>query len=76
MAATTITSKIPFADPSWHTDRSHPYYSDSHRRLQKFIRSYVDSEIAPNVEQWEKQGFVPEEVSWICVWAFVSGMNE
>lgn len=62
MAGTT-TSKIPFADPSWHTDTSHPYYKDSHRKLQRFIRGYVDEEIAPNVEKWERQGFVPEEVS-------------
>ncbi|KAK1772089.1 putative acyl-CoA dehydrogenase [Phialemonium atrogriseum] len=60
MAGTT-TSTVPFADPSWHTDTSHPYYKDSHRKLQRFIRGYVDEEIAPNVEKWERQGFVPEE---------------
>jgi hypothetical protein len=59
--ADTITSPIPFADPTWHQDKSHPFYKDSHRTLQRFLRSYVDSEIAPNVAQWEKQGFVPEE---------------
>lgn len=56
-----ITSPIPFADPSWHQDKTNPYYKDSHRTLQKFIRNYVDTQIAPNVAQWEKQGFVPEE---------------
>ncbi|KAH8892288.1 acyl-CoA dehydrogenase NM domain-like protein [Thozetella sp. PMI_491] len=59
--ADTITSPIPFADPSWHTDTTHPYYKDSHRRLQNFIRSYVDKEIAPNVDTWERQGFVPDQ---------------
>jgi Acyl-CoA dehydrogenase, N-terminal domain len=57
----TISSHIPFADPTWHQDKSHPYYKNSHRNLQKFLRKYVDSEIAPNVAQWEKQGFVPKE---------------
>ncbi|TVY43493.1 Acyl-CoA dehydrogenase [Lachnellula subtilissima] len=56
-----ITSPIPFADPSWHQDETNPYYKDSHRTLQKFIRNYVDTQIAPNVAQWEQQGFVPEE---------------
>ncbi|TVY29339.1 Acyl-CoA dehydrogenase [Lachnellula hyalina] len=56
-----ITSSIPFADPSWHQDKTNPYYKDSHRALQKFIRNYVDTQIAPNVAQWEQQGFVPEE---------------
>jgi hypothetical protein len=61
--ADAITSLIPFADPTWHTDKTHPYFKESHRELQRFIRSYVDQEIAPNVEQWEKEGFVPEKVS-------------
>lgn len=60
--ADCITSNIPSADPSWHTDKNHPYYKDSHRKLQRFIREYIDAEVAPNVEQWEKQGFVPEKV--------------
>ncbi|KAF2802368.1 acyl-CoA dehydrogenase NM domain-like protein [Mytilinidion resinicola] len=59
--ADCITSNIPSADPSWHTDKHHPYYKDSHRRLQRFIREYIDAEVAPNVEEWERQGFVPEK---------------
>lgn len=62
-----MSSQIPFADPSWHTDKAHPYYKDSHRKLQQFIRDYVDREIAPNVEGWEKQGFVPEDVGSIHI---------
>lgn len=61
--ADTITSPIPFADPPWHSSKEHPYYKDSHRRLQKYVREYVDKEISPNVEEWERQGYVPEEVS-------------
>ncbi|KAH8819262.1 acyl-CoA dehydrogenase/oxidase [Xylogone sp. PMI_703] len=58
---TTITSNIPFADPSWHTRPDHPYYRDSHRKLQRFVREYVDNEIRPKVEEWEKNGHIPEE---------------
>ncbi|KAF5703606.1 acyl dehydrogenase [Fusarium globosum] len=57
----TLTSNIPFADPIWHKDSSHPYFKDSHRKLQRFIREYVDSEITPNAPEWEAQGFVPDE---------------
>lgn len=57
----TLTSNIPFADPVWHKDSSHPYFKDSHRKLQRFIREYVDSEITPNAPEWEAQGFVPDE---------------
>lgn len=59
--AGTITSNVPFADPSWHKNDLYPYYRDSHRKLQRFIRDYVDREILPNVEQWERQGFVPQK---------------
>lgn len=57
-----LTSPIPFADPSWHSRADHPYFRDSHRRLQRFIREYIDSEIAPNVEEWERQSSIPEKV--------------
>lgn len=55
-------SKSPFADPLWHSRQSSPYYNDSHRRLQKEARKYVDTHIAPFCEQWEKDGKVPTEV--------------
>lgn len=58
--ASALTSNIPFADPVWHTDRNAPYYKDSHRKLQRFIREYIDSEITPNGAEWEAQGYVPE----------------
>lgn len=58
--ASALTSNVPFADPNWHTDTGNPYYKDSHRRLQRFIREYVDSEIVPNGAEWEAQGYVPD----------------
>ena len=60
--AHAITSTVPGADPSWHRQLDNPYYKDSHYHLQRFVRGYVDNEIAPNVEQWEKDGAVPEAV--------------
>ncbi|PNP74302.1 hypothetical protein FNYG_12351 [Fusarium nygamai] len=59
--SSTLTSNIPFADPVWHKDSSHPYFKDSHRKLQRFSREYVDSEITPNAPEWEAQGFVPDQ---------------
>jgi hypothetical protein len=56
-------SYTPFADPVWLNRGYSPYYTDSHRRLQKQTRKYVDDEISPFCEEWEKQGFVPAEVS-------------
>ncbi|KAJ6002964.1 hypothetical protein N7451_005511 [Penicillium sp. IBT 35674x] len=58
--ASALTSDIPSADPAWHRRHDHPYFKESHHKLQRFVREYVDREIAPNVEEWEKQGYVPE----------------
>ncbi|KAJ5243275.1 uncharacterized protein N7469_001602 [Penicillium citrinum] len=57
-----LTSDIPGADPAWHTQNDHPFYKPSHHRLQRFVREYVDTYIAPNVEGWEKAGEIPAEV--------------
>lgn len=58
-------STTPFADPLWLNRSFSPYYTDSHRRLQKEAREYVDTYISPFCEEWEKQGAVPQEVSSI-----------
>ncbi|CAP95841.1 hypothetical protein E8E15_010341 [Penicillium rubens] len=54
-------SNVPFADPLWLNRKHSPYYKDSHRKLQKEVRQYVDEHISPFCEEWEKQGFVPPE---------------
>jgi len=56
------SSTLPFADPLWFNRGYSPYYKDSHRRLQKEVRSYIDTHIAPYCEEWEKNGSVPADV--------------
>ncbi|PKY09422.1 acyl-CoA dehydrogenase NM domain-like protein [Aspergillus campestris IBT 28561] len=58
----TSYSDVPFADPVWLTRQYSPYYNDSHRRLQREARAYVDTHILPFCDEWEKQGEVPAEV--------------
>ncbi|KAF4461511.1 acyl- dehydrogenase NM domain [Fusarium albosuccineum] len=53
---------VPFADPLWLTRGTSPYYGESHRRLQKEVRAYVDEHIAPFCDEWERKGVVPPEV--------------
>lgn len=55
-------SSIPFGDPLWLSRDYSPYYNESHRRLQKETREYVDTHIAPFCDEWEKTGVVPPEV--------------
>ncbi len=55
-------SSYPYADPLWYSRGISPYYSESHFRLRADVRNYVDECISPFCEQWEKQGYIPEEV--------------
>lgn len=61
----TSVSNVPFGDPLWLNRSYSPYYTDSHRRLQKEVRSYIDTHISPFCDEWEKQGFVPQEVCFL-----------
>jgi hypothetical protein len=55
-------NQIPFAEPLWHSRKISPYYRDSHCRLQKEVRQYIDEKILPFSGAWERQGSVPAEV--------------
>ena len=39
-----------------------PYFREEHEALRVQLRRFVDDEIKPHGEDWEKQGFVPREV--------------
>lgn len=52
----------PYAEPLWYSRGHSPYYGPSHRRLRAEARKYVDTYIAPHVEDWEKNGSIPTEV--------------
>lgn len=55
-------SIVPFADPISYTRGVSAYYNESHWRLQRETREYVEKYISPNCETWEAQGSVPPEV--------------
>jgi hypothetical protein len=58
----TSQSPVPFSDPLWYNRASSVYYNDSHRRLQREVREYVETCIAPFCDEWERAGTVPAEV--------------
>jgi hypothetical protein len=39
-----------------------PYYTDSHRRLAEFMRTYVASELSPWAQEWEDAEKIPRRV--------------
>ncbi|KAH7072477.1 acyl-CoA dehydrogenase/oxidase [Paraphoma chrysanthemicola] len=51
-----------YSDPLYLTRGASPYYQESHYRLQREVREYVDKHITPFCEEWETNGHVPAEV--------------
>lgn len=57
-------STVPYAEPQWLTKPYHsPYYNESHRRLQKAMRVFVDKYIFPEAQECERTGqFISQEL--------------
>ncbi|PWN46570.1 acyl-CoA dehydrogenase NM domain-like protein [Violaceomyces palustris] len=54
-------SRVPYAEPSWLSQSYYtPYYNDSHRRLQREWRKYVDEEIRDIALRCEANGKRPD----------------
>ncbi|KAI9843968.1 MAG: hypothetical protein M1837_006009 [Sclerophora amabilis] len=55
-------SLIPYADPAWYHGYHSPYFNESHAALRQEVREWVDSEIEPNIFEWEEKKHVPETI--------------
>lgn len=53
-------SPVPYAEPSWLSEGYYsPYYKDSHRSLQKYMRKFVDEEVREDANMHELDGKRP-----------------
>jgi alkylation response protein AidB-like acyl-CoA dehydrogenase len=61
-----LPSPVPdvalYSDPLYITRGASPYYRESHYRLQRELRAYVDTQFSPFCEEWETKGKIPDEV--------------
>lgn len=57
-------STVPYAEPLWlRPEFKSPYYNESHRKLQKAMRLFVDQYITPEAQQKEMDGtYVSQEL--------------
>ncbi|KAL9102809.1 MAG: hypothetical protein Q9163_002087 [Psora crenata] len=55
-------SLIPYADPSWYQSYRSPYFNLTHAALRAEVREWVESEIEPNVIEWDEAKNVPETI--------------
>lgn len=54
--------EIPFADPLWYQGYVSPYFSEKHVQWRDACRKFVQDEIAPYIEEWEKKGGYPSDL--------------
>ncbi|KXX76356.1 Acyl-CoA dehydrogenase [Madurella mycetomatis] len=54
--------QIPFADPSWYQNYHSPYFNETHAALRAEVREWIETEIEPNVTEWDEKKQVPHEV--------------
>jgi hypothetical protein len=53
-------SPVPFAEPGWLSEGfSSPYYNDSHRALQKYMRNFTDEYVTQVAQECEASGERP-----------------
>jgi alkylation response protein AidB-like acyl-CoA dehydrogenase len=53
----------PFSEPLLtQLPIPNPYYTLKHQKLRAFVRNYVEKYLAPNAQEWEIAGKVPDDV--------------
>ncbi|KAK3071667.1 hypothetical protein LTR53_008240 [Teratosphaeriaceae sp. CCFEE 6253] len=60
-------SKVPYAEPLWlapqYAQFKNQYYNNSHKRLQKAMRVFVEEHVTPEAKEKEKDGtFISQEL--------------
>lgn len=57
----SLAAEFSWAEPAWLGSLESPYYNNSHRALQSYVRKYVDENVMPHALTWEDQGDCPEQ---------------
>jgi alkylation response protein AidB-like acyl-CoA dehydrogenase/predicted heme/steroid binding protein len=71
-STSTLTPSAPFGamtlygDPTWYQTWHSPYYSDSHYRVRKAMRAFVDEHVMPNVDNWDRVKRIPPAMYEKC----------
>ena len=57
-------STVPYGEPTWLSPHfKSPYYNDSHRRLQRAMRVWVETVLTPEAQEKEQSGkYISDEM--------------
>ncbi|KAJ3939163.1 uncharacterized protein N0V96_010606 [Colletotrichum fioriniae] len=50
---------LRWGEPAWFHALESPYYNDSHRRFQTYVRDFIDTNLLPYAQEWEAAGEAP-----------------
>ncbi|KAL0077398.1 putative acyl-CoA dehydrogenase [Phycomyces blakesleeanus] len=53
---------LPYSDPTWYQDWNSPFYNESHIRLRKDVRAFVDKEVTPFCHEWSEAKSIPRSI--------------
>ncbi|KAI8356082.1 putative acyl-CoA dehydrogenase [Choanephora cucurbitarum] len=53
---------IPYGDPTWYQEWNSPYYKESHIKLRKEVRAFVEKEIMPFCHEWSEAKSIPRDI--------------
>jgi alkylation response protein AidB-like acyl-CoA dehydrogenase len=53
--------QIPYGDAGWYQGDYSPYYGKSHAELRSHLRDLVETDLMPNVDEWDENGELPRE---------------
>ena len=57
-----MAKPIPFSEPPYLCGLPSPYYKETHIAWQKACHSFVQENLIQHAMDWERDGFVPDEV--------------
>jgi len=65
--STTYGTSIAYAEPYWYNEElKNPYYNDSHKAFRQVVRNFIETEVVPNIDSWEKNFDYPRELHEIA----------
>jgi alkylation response protein AidB-like acyl-CoA dehydrogenase/predicted heme/steroid binding protein len=53
---------IPYGDPNFAQGWVSKYYTKSHFQYRAAVRAFVEKELLPNIDRWEKKKELPKEI--------------
>eukprot|EP01116_Phalansterium_solitarium_P001628 TRINITY_DN1143_c0_g2_i1.p1 TRINITY_DN1143_c0_g2~~TRINITY_DN1143_c0_g2_i1.p1 ORF type:complete len:536 (+),score=189.85 TRINITY_DN1143_c0_g2_i1:72-1679(+) len=65
-ADTLFGELVPMSDPDWYQGHRSPYFKESHRRLRRAMREFVQREIEPFCFEWDEAKQLPSELRRKC----------